>query len=64
LARHPVSYPSYESTSGQLSAVAVLDGLPATIFVNAGGKVVNVHTGQYDTETNLSNDIERYALGR
>jgi hypothetical protein len=24
---------------------------------------VMVHTGQYDTETTLQNDIERYALG-
>lgn len=64
LARHPVSYPSYVSTSAQLSALAALDGLPATIFVNARGKVVYVHTGQYDTEASLSNDIERYAVAR
>jgi protein SCO1/2 len=64
LAQHPVSYPSYESTSSQLSSLAVLEGLPTTIFLAPSGKVVNVHAGQYDTEAALDNDIAHYALGR
>ena len=60
----PVSYPSYSVASTDLSSLAVLEGLPTTIFVNAAGKVVFVHTGEYDTAAALDNDIEHYALGR
>jgi len=35
--------------SSDLSSLAVLEGMPTTIFVNAAGKVVFVHTGEYDT---------------
>lgn len=63
LAHHPVSYPSYESSSSQLSSLAVVEGLPTTIFVAPSGKVVDVHAGQYDTQAALDNDISRYALG-
>jgi cytochrome oxidase Cu insertion factor (SCO1/SenC/PrrC family)/thiol-disulfide isomerase/thioredoxin len=64
LARHPVSYPSYQSSSGGLSQLAALQGLPTTIFINRAGRVVDVHAGQYDTQGTLDNDIERYALSR
>ena len=50
--------------SSDLSSLAVLEGMPTTIFVNAAGKVVFVHTGEYDTAAALDNDIEHYALGR
>ncbi len=63
LAKHPISYPSYQLTSTQLAPVATLQGMPTTIYISPAGKVLNVHTGQYDTETTLQNDIERYALG-
>jgi cytochrome c biogenesis protein CcmG/thiol:disulfide interchange protein DsbE len=63
LSKHPVSYPSYAVASSDLSSLAVLEGLPTTIFVSAAGKVVFVHTGQYDTAASLDNDVERYALG-
>jgi cytochrome oxidase Cu insertion factor (SCO1/SenC/PrrC family)/thiol-disulfide isomerase/thioredoxin len=58
LAQHPVSYPSYQSasTSG-LSSLAGIVGLPTTIFINRAGKVVSVHTGQYDTQGTLDEDI-------
>ncbi len=64
LAKHPVSYPSYPVASSDLSSLAVLEGFPTTIFINPAGKVVFVHTGQYDTQAALDNDIQRYALGR
>ena len=64
LAKHPVSYPSYPVASSDLSPLAVLEGFPTTIFINPAGKVVFVHTGQYDTRAALDNDIQRYALGR
>jgi len=63
LARHTVSYPSYQSTISQLSSVAAIEGLPTTIFVNRAGKVVYMHTGQYDAQGTLDQDVEQYALG-
>jgi thiol-disulfide isomerase/thioredoxin len=62
LAKHPVSYPSYPVASSDLSSLAVLEGLPTTIFLNPAGKVVFVHIGQYDTQAALDNDVEHYAL--
>lgn len=61
LAQHPVSYPSYPTTTPQLSALAAIEGLPTTIFINPAGKVVYVHTGQYDSQGTLDSDIATYA---
>jgi cytochrome oxidase Cu insertion factor (SCO1/SenC/PrrC family)/thiol-disulfide isomerase/thioredoxin len=63
LAQHPVSYPSYETTTTNLSDLAVVGGLPTTIYINPAGKVVFVHTGQYDAQGTLDQDISSYALG-
>jgi cytochrome oxidase Cu insertion factor (SCO1/SenC/PrrC family)/thiol-disulfide isomerase/thioredoxin len=63
LAKHPVSYPSYQSTSAQLAPWASIEGLPTTIYINRAGKVVGVHTGQYDAQGSLDADIASYALG-
>ena len=62
LLAHPVSYPSYQSSISALSSTAVIEGLPTTIFINPAGKVVYVHTGQYDAEGTLDEDIARYLL--
>ena len=62
LAQHPVSYPSYETTTTSLASLAAIQGLPTTIFVNPAGKVVYVHTGQYDSQGTLDQDIASYAL--
>jgi cytochrome oxidase Cu insertion factor (SCO1/SenC/PrrC family)/thiol-disulfide isomerase/thioredoxin len=64
LARHPVSYPSFQSSESSLTPLAQIAGLPTTIYVGRSGRVVYVHTGSYDTQTTLEQDIERYALGR
>jgi hypothetical protein len=40
---------------------ATLEGLPTTIFINSNGKVVFVHTGQYDSQGTLDADIAYYA---
>jgi cytochrome oxidase Cu insertion factor (SCO1/SenC/PrrC family)/thiol-disulfide isomerase/thioredoxin len=61
LAKHPVSYPSYQSTISQISSLAAIDGLPTTIFVGPAGKVLYVHTGQYESQGTLDQDIEQYA---
>ncbi len=63
LAQHPVSYPSYPVASTDLSSLAVLEGFPTTIFINRAGRVSFVHTGQYQSEAALDNDIQHYALG-
>ena len=63
LAQHPVSYPSYATTTTDLSWLAVIEGLPTTIFINRSGKVAFVHTGQYDSQGPLDQDIGTYATG-
>ncbi len=63
LAQHPVSYPSYPVASTDLSSLAVLEGFPTTIFISRAGRVLFVHTGQYQSEAALDNDIQHYALG-
>lgn len=62
LAQHPVSYPSYETSTSGLGWLAVIEGLPTTVFINRAGKVVYVHTGQYDAEGTLDQDISSHAL--
>jgi cytochrome c biogenesis protein CcmG, thiol:disulfide interchange protein DsbE len=64
LASHPVSYPSYSTSLSALSPLKVYpDGPPQTIFINARGRVVFVHNGEYQSLTALENDIGQYSLG-
>src|SRR6185369_3592754 len=42
LAQHPVSYPSYQTSTSGLRSLAVVSGLPTTIFINPAGKVAFV----------------------
>ena len=63
-AQHPVGYPSYQASTTNLSGLATIEGLPTTVFINPAGKVAYVHTGQYDSQGSLDQDIESYALGR
>jgi len=62
-ARFPMAYPSIEdprqAVAGSFGAV----GLPATAFYDARGKRVLVHQGRFTSERQLSEEIERYALG-
>jgi cytochrome oxidase Cu insertion factor (SCO1/SenC/PrrC family)/thiol-disulfide isomerase/thioredoxin len=65
LAQHPVSYPSYQMPTQQLTAVVpqgVL-GTPSTIFIGRSGNIVAVHTGQYEAQGTLDADIETNVLG-
>jgi cytochrome oxidase Cu insertion factor (SCO1/SenC/PrrC family)/thiol-disulfide isomerase/thioredoxin len=62
LAQHDVSYPSYQTSTSDLRSLAVIEGLPTTIFINRAGKVAYVHTGQYDAQGSLDADITTYAL--
>jgi protein SCO1/2 len=63
LTTHPVSYPSFQGSASALTPLAQIQGLPETIFLNRAGRVVHVHIGAYETQTTLTQDIERYALG-
>jgi hypothetical protein len=36
---------------------------PTTIFINPAGKIVNVHTGEYESQGTLDGDLQSYALG-
>lgn len=57
LHQHPISYPSYEATTGDLQSLAAIEDLPTTIFVAPSGKVVYVHIGQYDSLGTLESDV-------
>ncbi|MGH2858918.1 MAG: redoxin domain-containing protein [Solirubrobacteraceae bacterium] len=63
LAKHPISYPSYQGPSSQLAPLDSIFSLPDTIFINRAGKVTFRKMGQYDTQGSLDGDIQTYALG-
>ncbi len=59
LSSHPVSYPSYQSSSSELGWLAGIEAMPTTVFIDRSGQVVDVHPGQYDTESTLAYDVQR-----
>ena len=61
LKQHEVSYPSYSVSTSQLGSLAQIQGLPTTIFINKRGKVISVHSGEYDSAGVLDTDIATYA---
>jgi cytochrome oxidase Cu insertion factor (SCO1/SenC/PrrC family)/thiol-disulfide isomerase/thioredoxin len=61
LAAHPVSYPSYSTTTEALGSLTAVEGLPTTIFLDRAGKVVHVHIGQYGAQGTLEDDVKAYA---
>jgi cytochrome oxidase Cu insertion factor (SCO1/SenC/PrrC family)/thiol-disulfide isomerase/thioredoxin len=65
LAQHPVSYPSYETSTSNMTNIIPqgVGDLPTTIFINPAGKLAYVHVGQYDSQGTLDADIAAYALG-
>lgn len=62
LAGHHVAYPSYEASTEALSALAPFEGVPTTMFFDREGKLVHVHSGQYEAQGTLDHDVESYAL--
>jgi cytochrome oxidase Cu insertion factor (SCO1/SenC/PrrC family)/thiol-disulfide isomerase/thioredoxin len=64
LAQHPVSYPSYQMSNRNLTAIVPqgLLGTPTTIFIDPVWRVT-VHTGQYEAQGTLDADIQSGALG-
>lgn len=65
LAQHPVSYPSYQLAVQEMTRIVPqgLLGTPTTIFLSPAGRIVHVHTGQYESQGTLDADIGTYALG-
>ena len=63
LAGHPVPYPSYFDPDHELAASLKTTGLPDTAFYNSKGELVYTRLGQYAHESDLEEDIKRYALG-
>ncbi len=65
LARHPVSYPSYQMSSDQITGIVPqgLAGTPTTIFISAAGKLADIHIGEYVSQGALDGDVGSYALG-
>jgi cytochrome oxidase Cu insertion factor (SCO1/SenC/PrrC family)/thiol-disulfide isomerase/thioredoxin len=61
---HPVSYPSYETSTAGIDPLLVggLEGTPTTLYISPRGHVIYVHTGQYGTGGALDLDIQDYAL--
>jgi cytochrome c biogenesis protein CcmG/thiol:disulfide interchange protein DsbE len=64
LSAHPISYPSYHSSMSGLSWLAGIESMPTTVFVDRTGHVVEVHLGQYQTETTLVYDVQRLLAHR
>lgn len=62
---HPVSYPSYQTRTPDLSLLIPggIEGTPTTVFIPPTGKGLYWHTGQYLSQGSLDADIEDYALG-
>jgi cytochrome c biogenesis protein CcmG/thiol:disulfide interchange protein DsbE len=61
LAEYPVPFPSYldpnEKIAREINAPA---NYPITVFVGANGKTAFIHQGPYETEQELTADIDRY----
>jgi cytochrome oxidase Cu insertion factor (SCO1/SenC/PrrC family)/thiol-disulfide isomerase/thioredoxin len=60
LHQHHVSYPSYSVQTDQMGPLAQVAGVPTTIYINAAGKVVDVHNGEYTSQKALNADIADY----
>jgi cytochrome c biogenesis protein CcmG/thiol:disulfide interchange protein DsbE len=65
LDHHPVSYPSYQTTTSGLQWLVPgnLEGLPTTIYIDRAGKVASIHTGQYASQGTLDADIQAVEQG-
>lgn len=65
LREEPVPYPSYTDPDEAIAESIGADlGLPDTAFYDRRGELVYLKQGPYSEESELRDDIERYALGR
>lgn len=62
LAERPVPYPTYFETTAEIAAALKLTGRPDTVFYNAKGEMTHLRIGPYTQDSDLEEDIRRYAL--
>ncbi len=63
LAEAPVPYPSYtDPGKGLIQSLGGLGGLPDTAFYDRAGELVNLKQGPYTHDSELEDDVRRYAL--
>lgn len=62
LDENPVPYPSYRDPDSKVAEVFKgVAAFPTTAFYDSRGKLVYIKQGQYRTEADLAEDIDRYA---
>jgi cytochrome c biogenesis protein CcmG, thiol:disulfide interchange protein DsbE len=59
---NPVPYPSYYESTAEIAASLKISARPDTAFYNAKGELVYLKHGQYAHQSELEEDIRRYAL--
>lgn len=59
-AEKQLSFPSVLDRKGQVAASQGAPGLPDTLFVDAGGKVVYLHPGPYHSLADLKADVQEH----
>jgi thiol-disulfide isomerase/thioredoxin len=61
LEEFPLPYPSYEDPDEDIARdIGAPANYPVTLFVDENGKTVFIHQGQYRSEADLVDDIERW----
>jgi thiol-disulfide isomerase/thioredoxin len=63
LAENPVPYPSYYESGFDYARSLKASGPPDTAFYDKTGKLLYVKLGQYAHDSELEEDIKKYALG-
>jgi len=59
---NPVPYPSYRDPDFEIAQLMRANGpFPQTVFYDSAGRIAYIRQGQYRTEADLAEDIERYA---
>lgn len=62
LKEEPVPYPSYSDPDKEIADSLGAIGFPDTAFYNRGGELVYLKQGPYAEQSELEQDIRRYAL--
>jgi thiol-disulfide isomerase/thioredoxin len=61
LSSRPLPFPSYTDPKSEVAyAREIAAGFPMTMFIDRNGKTAYTHTGPYTSESQLSEDIQRY----
>jgi cytochrome c biogenesis protein CcmG, thiol:disulfide interchange protein DsbE len=64
LARYPIPFPSYLDPDEKIArAIKAPANYPITVFVDGKGRTAFIHQGPYETEQDLTADIDRYLAG-